>query len=361
VVSRSATFSELCGELLEVYRQILGERSFEDLKTATGPTSTRLDLIQTVQERDLLSLQTSSIDDAVAFLEALLDCVGLASATQDGTQKHYALTIGDPAQLGRSRYRRGILKGGEHQLLDWHFSVLVQGWAHSRGKGPLKDLRHQKQFKEAEGRICDYMLNVEHHGIELLECKRFHPGIPSHNPLEDTVEKILDRIPDVVAQFDDTEKVISGRVVCRHLLVDISAYHNEPCLRRLKTRTLKVFGYEGDVVEEISARLKSDLSDGVDKITLCWRNFIFIDEVPRALVQRTLSTVLRDGVTSVFGYEGWTVAGYPRKETDFGELRVSSTARSLAWISTTYNNLSDPKAFYRVGPEVVRQEKPSVS
>jgi len=352
MVSRSVTFSELCGELLEVYRQILGERSFEDFKTATGPTSTRLHFIQSVQERGLLSLETSSIDDAIAFLETLLDCVGLASATQDHTKEADVLAIGDPAQLGGSSDRRGDLgRKEEHALLEWYFAVLVQGWAHSKGMGPLKDLRHQKRFKEAEGRICDYMLNVEHRDVELLECKCFHPGIPSHNPIEDTVEKILDRVPGVVTQFDDTEKVINGRVVCRHLLVDISGYHNEPCLRQLKTRTLKVFGYEGDVVEEISARLKNDLSDGVDKITLCWRNFVFIDDVPRAIVQHTSSTVLRGGVTGVFNYEGWTVAGYPRKETDFGELRVSSTARSLAWISTTYNNLFDPGTFYKVGPE----------
>ena len=223
MVSRSITFSELCSELLEVYRQILGERSFEDLKTATGPTSRRLHLIQSVQERGSLSLETSSIDDAIAFLETLLDCVGLASATQDHTKEADALTVGDPAQLGGSRYRRGQLRQkDEQQLLNWYFSVLVQGWAHSKGMGPLKDLRHQRRFKEGEGSICDYMLNVEDHDVELLECKRFHPGIPSHNLIEDTVEKILDRVPGVVTQFDDTEKVINGRVVCRHLLVDVS-------------------------------------------------------------------------------------------------------------------------------------------
>ena len=356
MVSRSITFSELCSELLEVYRQILGERCFEALRRTTGPTGTRLRLIQNVQERGSLSLQTSSVDDAIAFLEALLDCVGLASATQGLTQKSYALAVGDPSQLGRSSYRRGKfgyrrgkLKENEQQLLDWYFSVLVQGWAHSKGIGPLKDLHLQKRFKKS--RVCDYMVSIEEDNVELLECKRIHPESLSYNPIKDTVKKILNKLPEVVAQFDSTEKVINKTVVCRHLLVDISAYGNKLRLRQLKTRTLKVLGYEGDMVEEILAQLMENCNSGVDKITLCWRNFIFIDDIPRAIVQHTLNTVLYNEAISAFDYEGWTVAGYPQEETDFGELRVSSTARSLEWISTTYNNLFDPKTFYKLGPE----------
>lgn len=40
----------------------------------------------------------------------------------------------------------------------------------------------------------------------------------------------------------------------------------------------------------------------------------------------------------------------------FDEYRISSTARSDAWISTTYNNQNDPSSFYTVGSEEVNAQ-----
>lgn len=348
VNSRSISFGELCNSLLEVYKGITGGKSFKKLKADTGLTSKRLRLLEDIQAKNSLSLQTTKLEDIRVFLETLLDCEGIVSATHGKTD---VPEIGDPNLLGRKRDRIGKLKEEDENQLDWYFSILVQGWAHSKEIGPLRDLRYDSRF---EGCVCDYMVKVRNYEVELLECKRIHPGNTKHYSIEDVTKKIVEKVMEtkgVKEQFDQTEETIREKVTCRHLLIDISAYENRPRLERLKTNTVKVFGYERKTIDKILMKLRDDLSGIVDKLTLCWKNLIVIEDIPRAIVQYPSDVMLHEGTNSVFGYEGWTVCGYPMKKTDFGELRVSSTVRALSWILTTYNMLSNPEDFIKVGPQ----------
>ena len=117
-----------------------------------------------------------------------------------------------------------------------------------------------------------------------------------------------------------------------------------------KTGPILVVGFSEDQIEEMYNIIKSEASinlQSINKLTLCYRRIVFIDEKAVAIIHQSIEKNMNLDEMGCFNYGGWTVEGYPIKLSEYSEVRVSSTARSLGWIKTTFNNLSNPSTFVR--------------
>jgi hypothetical protein len=152
-------------------------------------------------------------------------------------------------------------------------------------------------------------------------------------------------------QLSDAADALGAPQACRHLLVDISAYCDAQRQLPSQHGLIQVIGFTREEVEQVRDEVASSFPRGekrIDKVTLCWGDFVFINGKIRAIVQNPASA-LAHGAQSIFEYEGWTVEGYPLSVSEYCEWRVSNVARSIDCIVTSYNNLSNPKTFYKIG------------
>ena len=81
----------------------------------------------------------------------------------------------------------------------------------------------------------------------------------------------------------------------------------------------------------------------IDFVTLCWSEVYVFENKPRATTYRS-ETFSIEGYKSKFAnYGGWTIEFYPlgKKTNEFKELRISSIARSQAWIKASWHSCID--------------------
>jgi len=351
------TFSGIAKKIYDMYALLLGPRELPVIETSNNFVGRRLRLLRQIV-RGEITRGCLSIGEAVEFYEALLDAVALQHATGVKRGVFDPLEIGEPALLGKRKIRRSDLKVKDEPLADWHFARLVQAAACAQGFSSVKDLRYDSRFKNKQ--VCDFALQASNGLLELLECKRVHPVVqPKNNQTATAAKKVLARLAQTTNQLKNTASVLGASWAYKHALFDVSAYAVERREKQMKTGHLSVVGFSCEEINQIYQALISAQDKHLqvlDKITLCWRKVVFINKRPTAIIQDTSSYRFNTNIDGLLNYEGWTVEGYPKKSSEYAELRVSKTVRTLAWIQTTYNNLSSPETFSSIGP--VEQRAP---
>jgi hypothetical protein len=283
-------------------------------------------------------------EQAISLQEILLDATALDSATGGRGGIFSPRKVADPVLLGVSRYRRAKLLASDDAQLDWHFQILVQAWSAQRGFTALRDLQDDSRFSGK--RSCDFALSRANGRTELLECTRVHPASSQGSTnLQALITKIADRLPDKISQLRSSACVIGVPNCNQHLLIDISAYARTVKSKMYGAVEVEVTGLQKSELATIAAAL-NPYCEGLAQVTLCWHELVRLNGMYRAIIQQTRTLLDKQPDTEVLRYAGWTVEGYPMSKAEYREFRVSTTARSLDWIVTSYNNLSSPETFY---------------
>jgi hypothetical protein len=122
------------------------------------------------------------------------------------------------------------------------------------------------------------------------------------------IAKIRDRLPQAADQLDQTAVVI-GKVACRHLLIDISAYSKEGREVPSQSARIEVGGFSKSSADQVLNATSAAIAEenvAIDKVTLCWRTLVLIENKIRAIVQNPVTAPGPMAVRSSFNYEGWT-------------------------------------------------------
>ena len=341
---------EICERILGVYRDMLGSAYYGAKQGRGGLTLERIRFIEDLQQQDRLSRSSLSEDDIWTFFKILQDSAAISLATGGQT-----LFVKDATLFGSEKKRRQrLLKQSDSQIRDWHFSVLVQAHAKLKGLTGLQDLDLSPKFDDSK--VCDFRLRYDTGHAELLECKRMHPHRSRAQPVsfESLEMEVYEKLEGAVVQLNQTAAK-EDNVQCRHALVEVSDYWKPMQIQSRRIHGATVVGFHEEHIEALGITLNEYLPSSIDvnKVTLCWSNLIFVDDIPLALVQLALSPHQTSSAQCQFDYGGWTTEAYPRysKGPVYHELRLSSTARSIAQIVTTFNNLVAPDTFYTVGEE----------
>jgi len=169
------------------------------------------------------------------------------------------------------------------------------------------------------------------------------------------INKIYDKINKAVIQIEETEKVLTVRSNCRTLFLDISSYNNN--FLNID-KYINVAGFNEKEIVRIKKNIFINLKNGrinsnVDRIILTWKNIVFFDDIPVALIQDCYPIILKPDILNSIDYKGWTIEVNTRN-TIFTSIRASSIARCLAWIKATCFNLKDQLLTY--GKEETRKK-----
>ena len=271
------------------------------------------------------------------FLKLLLDIVGLVGATEGSLQP---IKLGDTKLIGRKRDLMGVYKGDNSNIDQNMCATLFQGWIKSK-KSSLKISKDLRNVVPKNMQACDFLL--EHNGNQtLIECKRVHSVNDDDNDLiKSIIKKSLYWIGKAIPQFESTEKFLNGNNFYRNLILDISAYGKD-CINNFGDHYI-VGLLEPEEIKQVIADLKTYEFSGIDEITLCWSELYVFEGKPRTFVYRTVPLKINQDTPSLFNYEGWTIEFYPSgKETnEFKELRISSIARTQAWIKASWHSCID--------------------
>jgi hypothetical protein len=347
-----STFGDIAKEMLGMYASILGDSSFNKVRRSGNVTARRLRFLKDFASGNV-DLRRLSTADAISFFDALLDCLALQIATGVKRSVFQALALGDRALLGPASIRRALLEISDDAVADWCFQLLIHASISCKGFGPVRDLRADPRFKRQNRKVCEFILPDKEGRVELVECKRIHPG--GGGPLL-SMRKIGDKIAEAAGQLAETRKIVDGvdgHVTCKHVLLDLTAYQSELRPSNPNLAGVSVVGFhEEEVKQQLTQTAAVSSTEDVDKVSLCWRNLVYIDDKPRAIVHRSTSTLVREGATSLFDYEGWTIVGYPMRQLPYAEFRVSTRARSAAYIRTEYNACTSPTFLWGSGDSI---------
>jgi hypothetical protein len=334
------TIEKIAQSILEMYRSLAGEKAFLDILNANSLIGHRLRLLKEVVKthptvKELSQVHRDSIHDA------LLDAVALQSAAGERNHIFANLTVTDPIPIGtRSELREKLMDSNPQNQLDWHFQLLIQGWASLNGLGPLIDLRRQKLLRS--GSVCDFLLTHEN-PRELLECKRIHPGTTQSNTIAHVLSKFPRLFRKAADQLHTTARKLHIEHVCRHLLIDLSGYADATpvTIPDVGRHPVSILGFTEQAINSIlQATSAAALNVGIDKITLCWRDLVLIDGYVRALRHQGCSRLASDK-NSLLEYRGWTIESY--EAAAHGTLlRVAATTRSVGWLATALDNWTQP-------------------
>lgn len=316
---------ELIENLINIYKDILEKKVF------SGNYSNYIINIisflnKTVKNVEVFEIDVLKQEVIFTFFKLLLDASGLIAVTEGDFN---CFKIGNTQLIGRKRDMQGIYKGDDEQIEDNMCSLLFQGWAKLKGFSISKDLRNELP---PNIKACDFMLknNI------LVECKRMHPKDKSENS-DRLIKKALRKINNAKEQLDSTEAYFhtqGSSNFYKHIILDISSYG-----RNLLSSqdNMNIIGFREDNIEEIQNKLLSSYK--ANNITLCWSNVIYFDKKIRAVIYNTLPKDKRN----VINYDGWTIEFYPsgKQNNKYKELRISSKARTIAWIKASWYSMTD--------------------
>lgn len=343
-VSRQISFSELASRIKEVYVEVLGGKIPQDVEP-NPLVDKRLNILEIFQQGS----KDFNDEDLNVFLDTLLDAVGIVAASEGNIP---GLLVGEVGIFGSVG---NIYRKLDDQVNDWFFATLVQGWFHDKHNVKLRDLDLCYNFPNGK-RICDFEIEKSREHFDLLECKRVHPKSSDFNSEGHLIGKIHSKSKEASEQLADTQEELSLENADKHFLIDISQYNKESRIVQQSNPKIEIGGFSKDEIASLKEKINQNSISEVDRITLCWTNKIFINDVPCAVVHYTDPVHLTEHSRYVLDYEGWTIEGYPipSKNRKLGELRVSSTSRGLNWIKASYLSCTDNLLSW--GPEESKPE-----
>lgn len=338
-MSQRISFQQLVTDLVGIYDTLISEKALSD-GDSTNFVIQSVKFLNNIGNVIDLPLGKVSDPELLRFFSLLLDGVGLVCATQGTIEP---LKLGDTRLIGRKRDLMGVYKGSDHQIHQNMCATLFQGWVrHTSPQYSIsKDLRNVAPKGVS---ACDFL--VEGSGISptLIECKRIHPSqaIKKRETLiHEICLKAEDWVMTSLGQFASSEKFLNDGKHSWHLILDISEYGNDSVT---SFEDYSVSGLlETDEIQDVLKHLGKLGVNGLDEITLCWRNIFFFEEKLRAFVYYTLPFIIGSPKEHCLNYSGWTIEFYPlgKRHAEYRELRISSVAREKAWIRASWHNLTD--------------------
>ena len=337
-MSRNLSFHQLIKEIISIYSTLILEKVLSD----DEKSNYILNSIKFLNNYNNISdfvVGKASNQDIYHFLKLLLDVVGLVCATEGSLQP---IKLGDTKLIGRKRDLMGVYKGDDSSVDQNMCATLFQGWI-KRKNFPFKISKDLRNVVPKNLQSCDFLLEGKRNKT-LVECKRVHfiNEIKDNNDLITNIEKkSIDWINKSIPQFESTEKFLNEKNYYRHLILDISAY-GKNCISDFGDYNI-VGLLESKEIKQIIANLETYEFAGIDEITFCWSELYMFEDKPRTFVYRTTPLKINKKTPSLFNYEGWTIEFYPleKKTNEFKELRISSVARSQAWIKASWYSCID--------------------
>jgi hypothetical protein len=347
-ISKLMNYKEICKNIINVLEGVVDLKNTSFLKN-DNLFYEMLRHIRKIQDKPFISLNNLSIENISFFMQILLDAFSICAATGSKNDDLSRFKLNNLKLLGGLKERRGkLLKTIDNQKIkDWLSCILLQGWINSNKEYPklnVSDLEHDKRFKNSKK--CDFKVDFDNKNFELIECKRIHPE-KGEASFSEMIFKISNTIKKAVEQIKETEKILAVKSVCRTIFFDIASYNNNFSNIDKKWR---ITGFnEHEIVEigkDIFVNLKNDgMNNKVDRIILTWKNIVFIDDIPVALIQNYYPIIVKPAISNSIDYKGWTIGLYTSNAI-FKSIRVSSKARTLAWIKLTYFSLNDQLLTY---------------
>ena len=346
-ISKLMNHKEISKNIINVFEEVV------DFKNYSFPKNDNLyykmlEHIKKIKNKPYISLNNLSIEDISFFMQILLDAFSMCAATGSKGDNLSSLKINNLKLLGSLKERRSkLLKIIDNQKIkDWLSCVLLQGWVNSNKEYPnlnVFDLEHNKRFKNSKK--CDFKIDFDNKNFELIECKRIHPK--KEASFSEMICKIRDIINYAVEQIKETEKILAVRSVCRTIFLDIASY-NKNFLNIDKN--IKIAGFNKREIIEIAKNIfinlkNDDINSKVDRIILTWKNIVFFDDIPVALIQNYYPIIVKSDILNSTDYKGWTIEVNTRN-TIFKSIRVHSKAKELSWIKATCFSLNDQLLTY---------------
>lgn len=329
------SFHQLIQEIISVYNTLISQKVLSDDENPNYIVDSIVFLNDLKNVNNFVAGKVS-YQEIYRFLKLLLDVVGLVFATEGSLQP---IKLGDTKLIGRKKDLMGIYKGDDSNIDQNMCATLFQGWIKSK-KSSLKIGKDLRNTVPKSMKVCDFLL--EHDGNQaLIECKRIHSTKEDKNLIESIKEKSYYWRDKAISQFESTEKSLNSNNFCRHLILDISDY-GKNCKNNFGDY-YTVGLSESEEIKQVIDGLKSYGSSKIDEITICWSVLYVFEGKPRAFVYRTVPLKINRHTSGLFNYEGWTIEFYPLgKETnEFRELRISSIARTDAWIKASWHSCID--------------------
>jgi hypothetical protein len=331
---RNTSFAKLSSEIKNIYAEIIND--FSKLNQSVREP---LELLQRVIDEGDNKLDSFTNTERSGTLNFFLDSFGLVSASS-GSQ----LKLGNLDSFGGKRQLIRELTGTKNsQTDDWLFAMLIQGYLRLNGFPEAKDLKFNPEFSKEGSQVCDFLLD---HGqvAELIECTRIHPHPRTEVTRDGFVQKLASKISKKKIQLDNTSKDLDGEVI-RHLYIDVSGYGTLSRNYRKVSKVSKI-GFNQADLEELVDDFPESIFNDIEAITFCWNNLYQTDEY--GPIGHSANSCTVPSNYKGMEYAGWSIMGYPKSKESipFREMRISTTARSIEWISTTFNNLSDSGSFW---------------
>ena len=354
-ISKLMNHKEISKNIINVFEEVVDFKNYSFLKN-DNLYYKMLEHIRKIKNKPYISLNNLSIEDISFFMQILLDAISICAATDSKSDDLQNFKLNNLELLGSLKDRRGILlKTIKNQnIKDWLSSVLLQGWINDNGipKISVVDLRFDKRFKSTKK--CDFKVDFDNGNIELIECKRIHTE-KSESSFSDMIDKIYDKINESIIQIEETEKVLTVRSNCRTLFLDISSYNTN--LLNID-KYINVTGFNEKEIIKIKKNIFVNLKNGpinsnIDRIILTWKNIVFFDNIPVALIQDSFPIIVKPDILNSIDYKGWTIEVNTRNTT-VTSIRASSKARCLAWIKAMSFSIKDQLLTY--GKEETREK-----
>src|SRR6056297_2915815 len=333
--SYSFTYKELCKKIKDAYG-VLTKENIKKFMSNSNETcdefKNRIELLNKLENGE----KFSNYYEKELFLRIILDIIGTSRAS--GAKKG-EIKIKNRDLFARKKDLKGEFKDNDN-FVSWSFAKLVQGWLSNKTSQTIKDLRLQSKFKNSS--CADFLVNNE-----IVECKRLHKGKSGKIEEEELIKKLVDNFLKANSQIKKTLKQLGKNSYKTTIILDLSVYSQEKHKEKRAINQIVWYGYKKKQIEKIARRVKNFMDNPLaDQIILCWDKFIYINKNPKGIIQNSIR-LYKDKCLILKNY-GWTASGYSLSTSSkyFGDLRVSSQAKSLGIINTHYNNHSDKKNFW---------------